>query len=198
MNKAEKDIAERIYPRYAITLTNPLTIDEFVPDGKFNYKDDLIYEHRRLDLDEQFSRIRASQLKSMDMSEPYDIGFANAISLLMYIKTGFLPDFIPKPASVSIATDQFLSKIDKLKAENDKLVQKQEKLSKEAKELAQNLDDNIAAKEVAIKALETKHAKELAKAKAEIKLAAPEPVPSEPVVDEPKSKAKSKWSLTKK
>jgi len=185
MNKAEKDIAERIYPRYAITLTNPLTIDEFVPDGKFKYMDDLIYEHRRLDLDEQFLRIRINQSKSMDMSEPYDIGFANAMQLLTYIITGVLPEFIPKPASVNIVMVQLQDEIDKLNAKIKKLAQKLEKSQAELEQSQFDLKDNITAKELAIKALEVKHVRALAEAK-------------KVVVNESEPKTKKKWSLGKK
>ena len=185
MPKLNQLQAEAIHARYAATLSTPLSIDNFIPGGEL---DDVIfntYTHGMLHHDEQLLRIRISQFNSMDPAEPYDIGVANAIQLLSYIITGALPTFIAKPASAHIAFDQ-------LQSENDKLAAKIKELKVNLLKIKAALEESASTKNLAILALETKHARELAEVKKAAEIAAEpklEPAPeSAPEPIKPKKK----------
>jgi hypothetical protein len=113
MREIPKDVAERLYKRYAATLINPMPFGEMMP-----CKNDIVtipetisfrvrgaYEKGIVKPDEQLFWIWHAHKKNADLSEPYDVGVLNALALAMYIFSDKEHGFWEKPTALWIAID---------------------------------------------------------------------------------------------
>ena len=110
MQEIPKDLAERIYGQYEITLTSPVDFDELYQIEKREGAKDAIlikdvvrhtYEKGIVKPEGQLFWLHQLHSKAANFKEPYDVGFFNALTFCMLIFSSKEPEYVPKPRSLA-------------------------------------------------------------------------------------------------
>lgn len=102
MLKLPKDVAEKIYKNYEITLQDPMLFEEMfkaTPEGLFEISDvnRHAYERGIVEPAGQVFWIHKQHKEVADVAEPYDMGMLNAFELIANIYSNIEPSYGPKP-----------------------------------------------------------------------------------------------------
>lgn len=145
-----KDVAERLYKRYAATLINPAPLDEMVlTNGVAGFR--AIYEKGIVKPGEQLFWIWHAHKKNADLSEPYDVGVLNALALAMYIFSDKEHLFWEKPEGLRFTIDILEQKV---KGLQERLLVDQKNYADKLAEQTKNYAAEIAKLKEEIKTLE--------------------------------------------
>lgn len=102
MPKLPKDVAEKVYKNYEITLQDPKPFEDMFtlrPDGMFEISDvnRHAYERGIVEPAGQVFWIHKQHKEVADVNEPYDMGMLNAFELIANIYSNIEPNYGPKP-----------------------------------------------------------------------------------------------------
>lgn len=147
MPKIPKDVAERVYGQYEITLQDPMLFEEmFTPcaGGMFEFSEQHKHAYSRGSLkpEGQLNRIRNLHKKEFNPSEPYDIGVFNALELVAHIYGGKGPEFVEKPESVKDLKERVSEGKKELGATKRALAAAKRTIAERVKELSQAVKGN--------------------------------------------------------
>lgn len=166
MPKIPKDVAEKVYGQYEITLQDPMPFEEmFTACGvdmfEFSEQHKHAYERGIVKPAGQIFWIHNLHKKLANPEEPYDAAVLNILELITHITTGKDPVFTEKPETRV--------------AEAEKLAKANKAARSRAKKLRQDYTDDVAAlkeklktAEAAVNDLKKHHAAEVKKLNAAI------------------------------
>ena len=143
MPKIPKDVAERVYEQYEITLQDPMSFEEMFTacnDGMFEFTEQHknAYERGIVKPEGQIFWIHNLHKKLADPKEPYDAAVLNILELISHITTGKIPVFTEKPESQVDA-------VAKLKKNNKAALERAKKLRVDYAEKVSGLQDKLMA-----------------------------------------------------
>lgn len=166
MPKIPKDVAERVYEQYEITLQDPMSFEEMFTacgDNMFEFSEQhkTAYERGIVKPEGQIFWIHSYHKKAFDPSEPYDVGVLNTLELISHITTGKAPVFTEKPESQVDA-------VIKLKKNNKTARERAKKLRQDYTDGVAALEEKLKASEKAAVQLSKDHAAEVKKLNAAI------------------------------
>jgi len=166
MPKIPKDVAERVYEQYEITLQNPMSFEDmFTPCGadmfEFSEQHKNAYERGIVKPEGQIFWIHNLHKKLADPKEPYDAAVLNTLELISHITTGKDPVFTEKPETQ-------LDAVEKLKKNNKAAQARAKKLRQDYVDGTAKLKEKLGVAERAIKQMTKSHIAEVKKLNAAI------------------------------
>ena len=166
MPKIPKDVAERVYEKYEITLQNPMSFEEMFTacdNGLFEFseKHKVAYERGIVKPEDQIFWIHNLHKKLADPKEPYNAAVLNTLELISHITTGKIPVFTEKPETQVDA-------VEKLKKNNKAAQARAKKLRVDYITSVDALKEKLGAAERAIKQMTKSHIAEVKKLNAAI------------------------------
>ena len=152
MPKIPKDVAERIYALYEITLQEPMPFEAmFTLLGadmfEFSEQHKMAYERGIVKPATQISWIHNLCKKVSDPNEPYDMGVLNALELISHITAGTDPVFVKKPTSVNELKEEVLAGNEELGAVKKALAAAKRTLAQRMRELTKAVKADAKPKE---------------------------------------------------
>lgn len=199
--------AQKLYALYEMTVTNPVSMDELFPvNGDHRELNDRfrgIYAHDAHYIANHIGRIHSIYEKNFDTTEPYDVGFFNAIKLAMFMIVGRPPEFVEKPNSQKLAIEKLQETVDMwLKSDGQQSAKHEEGIVnlhdtiEHYSERLSERDEEVKKLKETVELLEGRSKVEASyqkKAKAEIKKLKEEIKKAVPAPEKPKKGKRSKW-----
>lgn len=165
MPKIPKDVAEKIYANYEITLQDPVSFEEMFQavGDMFEISDTHrhAYERGIVKPDGQVFWIHNIHKKVANPDEPYDMGMLNAFELIAHIYSAKDPVYGEKPETQ-------LDAVAKLKKNNKAAQARAKKLRQDYVDGTAKLKEKLGVAERAVKQMTKSHIAEVKKLNAAI------------------------------
>lgn len=148
MLKIPKELAQKIYEIYAVTLMKPVPFDKMFPGDDPVMVSDKIrgaYERGIMKPETQLFWIHNLNRSAADFKEPYDMGVLNALEVALLIFSEKDPVFEKKPVS-KVADAATMATLKKGKKEQDATIRTLEKDLKEERALVKGLRAELKKK----------------------------------------------------
>lgn len=167
MPKIPRDVAEKIYANYEITLQDPMPFEDMfkaVGVGEMFEISDVhrhAYERGIVKPEGQVFWIHGMHKKVANPDEPYDMGMLNAFELIAHIYSAKDPVYGAKP-------ETRVAEVKKLKKNNKAAMERAKKLRADYTKGIDDLKAKLRAEKDTVKKLTSAHAGEIKKLNAAI------------------------------